>query len=488
MLPNLGWTLLGLFGGSLLLWRLAPGERRRIRFVWSLWVVALLLWLIATFLAPPPWIAEALTALEQVIALHIAVIILFHLILKRLRTPRILIELIIGAGYAAILLVLLTRTGVNLTGVLATSAVLTAVIGFGLQDLLGNLAGGLAMQVEQTIQEGDWIRTDQYYGQVRTIRVRHTVLETPDGDTILAPNSAITRSPVTLIGRIGAPGPIKHRKLVTFQLPYGGPSPSAIIESVNQALAASPIDGIATDPAPRCVIVDFHANHIQYGALVWMMRPRMEYLDISGVRVRISFALARSGAPLTAISQVVDLHTAAAPADPDAEDRLAALRRVEIFQSLSEEEAHQLAARLKKESFAPGEIVLRQGDDGDSLYILRRGRVRILLSGESGLSEQVASLSAGDFFGEMSLLTGEKRTATAIAIEQADCYSVAKADLNALLNERPALASDISAVLVSRQTGLAAARDKLDVESERRREQQSQGNLLRRIKSYFGIR
>jgi small-conductance mechanosensitive channel/CRP-like cAMP-binding protein len=486
--PNLGWTLLGLFCGSLLLWRLAPGEQRRIRFVWALAALALTLWLIATFLSPPSWIAEAVTALEQVIALHLAVVVLFDLLLKRLRTPRILIELTIGAGYAAILLVLLTRVGVNLTGLIATSAVLTAVIGFGLQDLLGNLAGGLAMQVEQTIQEGDWLRTDQYLGQVRSIRVRHTVLETPDGDTILAPNSAITRSPVTLLGRTSAGGPIKHRKLVTFQLPYSGPTPSAVVDAVNQALAASPMDGIATDPAPRCVIVDFHPYHIQYGALVWMMRPGMEYLDISAVRMRITFALERSGFPLTSISHAVDLHTNVAPAGSDAEDRLAALRRVEIFQSLSEEEAHQLASRIKKESFAPGEIILRQGDDGDSLYILRRGRVRILLSGPSGLSEQVASLSAGDFFGEMSLLTGEKRAATALAIDQADCYSVAKADLNALMNERPALAGDISSVLVNRQMGLAAVRDKLDEESERRRELQSQGHLLGRIKSYFGIR
>jgi len=484
--PNWGWTLLGIL--SLLLWRLAPGERRRIRLVWALMALAIMLWLIGIYLSPPPWIGEAVTALEQVIALHIAVVLLFDVLLKRLRTPRILIELTIGVGYAAIVLILLTRVGVNLTGLIATSAVLTAVIGFGLQDLLGNLAGGLAMQVEQAIQEGDWIRADQYFGQVRSIRVRHTALETPDGDTILAPNSAITRSPVTLLGRSSAGGPIKHRKLVTFQLPYSGPTPSAIVEAVDQALAASPMDGIATEPAPRCVIVDFHPHHIQYGALVWMMRPGMEYVDISGVRMRISFALARSGASLTSISHVVDLHTTAAAADPDAEDRLAALRRVEIFQSLSEEEAHQLASRMKKQSFAPGEIILHQGDDGDSLYILRRGRVRILLSGASGLSEQVASLSAGDFFGEMSLLTGEKRTATALAIEQSDCYSISKADLNALLNERPTLAGDISSVLVNRQTGLAAARDKLDAESERRRELQSQGHLLGRIKSYFGIR
>ena len=376
----------------------------------------------------------------------------------------------------------------NLTGIIATSAVATAVIGFGLQDLLGNLAGGLALQIEQTISEGDWIKTDQYFGQVRSVRVRHTALETPDGDTVLAPNSAITRSPVTVLGRTSAGGPLKHRRLVTFQLPYDGHNPSDIVEAVDRALAASPMDGIAAAPPPRCVILDFNPQHVQYGALVWMQRPGLEYLDISGVRTRISFALARAGAPLVSISHVVDLHTGAAPAQGDSVERLAALRRIEIFRALHEDEAWQLAVRMKKESFAAGEVILRQGDPGDSLYILQRGRVRILLSAGTGLTEQVASLGPGDFFGEMALLTGEKRTATVAAIEQVDCYSLAKPDLSVLLSERPTLAEDISAVLTNRQTGLAAARAKLDEAEQGQRQVSKQRDLLTRIKNYFALR
>jgi len=142
---------------------------------------------------------------------------------------------------------------------------------------------------------------------------------------------------VTVIGRTAARGPIKHRKLVTFQLPYGGHSPSSIVETVDRALAASPMEGIADDPPPRCVVVDFNPQYVQYGALVWMLRPGMEYLDISRVRTRISFALARAGAPLVSISHVVDLHSHAPNGEPDLADRLDALRGVEIFSSFSEE-------------------------------------------------------------------------------------------------------------------------------------------------------
>ncbi len=219
-------------------------------------MVAILLWLTTRLSEAPRWIAEVDRALAEIIVLHLGVILLFHVALGRLRLPRILSELAIGAGYIAIFLGLLTRTGVNLTGIIATSAVATAVIGFGLQDLMGNLAGGLVLELEQAISEGDWIRVDHFVGRVRTVRMRHTALETPDGDTVLAPNSMLIRSPVTVLGRIvGAGLPIRSRRLLSFQLPYGF-SPPAVIEAVEQALRATPMEGIAADPAPRCILVD----------------------------------------------------------------------------------------------------------------------------------------------------------------------------------------------------------------------------------------
>jgi CRP-like cAMP-binding protein/small-conductance mechanosensitive channel len=490
--PELGWTLLGLFGGSILLWWLAPAERRRIRFAWGLSVVALLLWLSAGLPKAPAWIAESALALEKVIGLHLAAVLLFRVILRRWRVPGILIEMTIGVGYIAIILALLARVGVNLTGIIATSAVATAMIGFSMQDVLANLAGGLVLEFEQSIAEGDWIRTDQYFGQVRSVRLRHTALETPDGNTVLVPNSAIIRSPVTVLGRTAANaiGPMKHRKLLTFQLPYRY-SPTAVTAAVEHAMMASPMEGVAADPRPRCVILDFNPMYVQYGTLVWLMRPAMEYVDVSGVRTRITFALTRMGAPLIPISHVVDLRPKKPAQDSsgaEESERVAALRSLEILNSLSEEETQHLASRMKKVSFAPGEVILRQGDEGDSLYILTRGRVRVLLTNEAGLSEQVATLTPGHAFGEMSLLTGEKRNATVAAMEEVDCYCVVKPDLQALLAERPSLAEEISAVLEQRELGLAAARDKLDAESIRQQQMQRGGDLLSRIRTYFAVR
>jgi len=483
MSPTFDWALAALpvlACASLVVWRIAPPARRRVRFVCALLVTTVLLRLCEMLPAAPRWIRESEIAFEELIVLHLVVIVVFHVALSRFRAPRILSDLAIGAGYVAVFLTTLTRVGVNLTGIIATSAVATAVIGFGLQDILGNLASGLVLEMEQGIASGQWIRTDQYLGQVRTVRMRYTALETPDGDTVLAPNSALVRSPVLVYG---AP----HRKLVTFQLPYGH-NPPEVIRAVDEALSSSPLDGIAAEPKPRCVVVEFHPQHVQYGALVWIMRPGLEYLDLSGVRTRISFALGRIGAPLVSIPYLLDhRHETAPQEDAETAAAMAALRGIEFFRNFEETELRPLAANMKSQSFAPGEAILKQGEPGDSAYIVKRGSVQILLSNGSGLSGEVARAGPGDFFGEMSLLTGENRTATVKALDQVDCYRLSKPDLDPVFAARPELAEHISAMLAERHAGLESVREKLDGEAERQREAQSRKDLLSRIRRYFAL-
>src|SRR5439155_8677780 len=99
-------------------------------------------------------------------------------------------------------------------------------------------------------------------------------------------------------------------------------SPTTVTAAVEQSLMASSMEGTAEDPQPRCVILDFNPLYVQYGALVWLTRPGMEYIDVSRVRTRITFALSRLGAPLTPISHVVDLRRERAAGDsPDAEQQ-----------------------------------------------------------------------------------------------------------------------------------------------------------------------
>src|SRR5690606_1306617 len=121
--------------------------------------------------------------------------------LLHVQLPRIATDVITGAGYVIAALFLLSRAGVNLSGIIATSAVITAVIGFSMQDTLGNLMGGLALQLENSLHPGDWIDVEGKVGRVLEVRWRQTSIETRDWETIVVPNSVLAKSTFTILGR-----------------------------------------------------------------------------------------------------------------------------------------------------------------------------------------------------------------------------------------------------------------------------------------------
>ena len=150
------------------------------------------------------------------------------------------------------------------------------------------------------------------------------------------------------------------------------------------------------------------------------------------------------------------------------------LRRTPIFRLLDDPGLFELGARLRHLSFAPGELILRQGDAGDSMYFVNAGQVAINYVGADRSEVLVAVISAGDFFGEASLLTGVPRNANAIALTGVDCYELDKAGLEGIISKRIDLAEDMSVVMAHRQMELDMTRDKLDLETARLREAESQ--------------
>ena len=135
--------------------------------------------------------------------------ILFDLAGRRLHIPKILRDLSVTIASAVAMILILSRSGVNLLSIITTSAVLTAVIGLALQDTLGNLLSGVAMQLESSIAIGDWIRLDERaIGKVLEIRWRSTVIRTKNDDLVVIPNAILTKGVVTVFNshHFGAAG------------------------------------------------------------------------------------------------------------------------------------------------------------------------------------------------------------------------------------------------------------------------------------------
>ncbi len=501
-MTGLHWVVLAFLAASALLFVLVPRERSRIRTAVVLFALAfaglfasgtLLSYGVPENASAYRWIRWASLIIESMAIINVASVLLFDVLLGAVHVapPRIMRDLLIAFAYIIIVITLLTHSGVDLTGIVATSAVITAIIGFSLQDTLGNVMGGMALQMERTISVGDWVRIDQQEGQVKEIRWRQTSIETRNWDTVVIPNSVLMKGQVTLLGR-RAGFARQHRQWVYFNVDFRF-APTDVIETVETALRAEPIENVAREPAAHCIVSEFRDSYAIYAARYWLTDLALTDPTDSIVRARIYFALRRAGIPLSIPAQSLFITEEGESRrkrkrDEDIERRVEALQRVELFHTLTEDERRELAARMSVAPFVRGEAMTRQGMEAHWLYIITKGEaeVRVAVDG-SQLSEKVATLRASDFFGEMGLMMGEPRSATVIARTNVECYRLDKDAFNSILRRRPEIAEDISHVLARRRVELEAVREDLNEESKRLRMRRAQGDLLNRIRNFFTL-
>ena len=274
----LPWVALFFISAALVLFIIRPAERMRIRTALLLFALSLIGFVVAAALLsngiPPThssfkWVRWAARFFQWIALVNVAGVFVFEVFLDalRLKPPRIMRDLLLALTYIVVGITILSKD-VDLTGIIATSAVLTAVIGLSFQDTLGNMMGGMALQLEGSIGVGDWIRIDGQEGMVKEIRWRHTSIETRNWDTMVIPNSALMKSHVTILGR-RAGQPRLHRQWVYFNVDFRY-SPAEVIDIVETALRAEPIPNVAPEPQPNCVLMDFKESFGSYAVRYWL--------------------------------------------------------------------------------------------------------------------------------------------------------------------------------------------------------------------------
>jgi small-conductance mechanosensitive channel/CRP-like cAMP-binding protein len=437
------------------------------------------------------WTQWATSLIIGLAVVNVASIFIFDVVLQRFDIPRILRDILTGLTYLIVGIILLTKTGVDLTGVIATSAVLTAVIGLSLQESLINVIGGITLEIDNTINVGDWIQFDKYEGRVKEIRWRQTSIETRNWDTVVIPNSLLLKGTFVILGK-RSNSPLQHRMWVYFNVDFRY-SPSEVIESVEAALRAEPIANVAQEPPINCIAYDFKDSFINYAVRYWLTDMAVDDPTNSIVRTRIYAALKRQNIPLSIPAQArfiteEDSIRNEQKFEKEVNHRVEVLRDVELFQTLTEEERRELAERLSVAPFVAGEAMTRQGAEAHWLYVITKGEGEVRVSiDSSGLSKAVATLKSGSFFGEMGMMTGEKRSATVVAITDTECYRIDKDAFQNIIRRRPEIAEDISHVLANRRVLLDAAREGLNEEVAKQRLKSTQGDLLKRIRDFFLI-
>ena len=497
-LLHLGGVAVAIVLVGLLVGRLAPGKRKRMRRTLLPFVLYFLSLAAGLLLgqAGHPWAKHVLFAarlLETLILVNLGAITLFDLLLPRVGivVSNLITDLIIAAAMV-VATVVLAET--NLDKLLAGSAVITVVLGVALQATLSNLIGGVALQLSDAIRVGDWVQVGTTQGKIKEIRFRHTFIETRDWDTLIVPNSVLLTQNVTILGR-RQDQPIQHRMWVYFNVDFRY-SPADVIRVVEDALRGAPIQFVAADPPPNCICFDFARDRrdsfAYYAVRYWLTDLAADDPASSLVRVRLYSALKRANIPLALpaatvfVTQDDDAH-AERKALREHAKRLKCLDNVELFNPVIFEEKNELARRLVPAPFAKGEVITREGMEAHWLYILVEGQVEIRIGGVGENQTAITTVDAPSFFGEMGLMTGEKRTATVVARTAVECYRLDKAAFNQILLERPEIAQEMSGILAHRRVGLAAARENLDAEGRRLRLAREHGHILAGIQRFFGL-
>jgi CRP-like cAMP-binding protein len=404
----------------------------------------------------------------------------------------VLRDLTVAGGYVGVGMWLLSRYGVTLSSIVATSAVMTGVIVFSLQDSLSNILGGLVLQIDQGISVGDWVKIDQTAGKVKEITWRHVAIETRNWDTVIIPNSVLIKSQVLIQGQ-RAGQPLQERRWIWFNVDFRVP-PTEVIRVVTEALVTEPVENAAADPPANCLLMGFQESYCQYAARYWLTDLLKDDPTDSLVRSRIYFALERAGIPLsvpalTAFVETQDQERAKLHHEREIAQRLSALdlARVELFSQMNDDERRTLAERLRYTPFMKGEMMTRQGAEAHWLYILTKGSAEVIVSTDTGVHKTVTILHGGDFFGEMSLLTGEPRTASLKALEDSETYRLGRADFDDILHGRPEIAHYLSELLARRKVEIEAVRHDLDAEARAELMKGQQQSIFAKIHKLFGL-
>lgn len=353
----------------------------------------------------------------------------------------------------------------SVTGFLATGTVVAAVLGLALQETLGNLFAGIALHLENSFSPGDVVRSGEHFGIVEAVRWRGTRLRTFNNNLIIVPNSMLARERLEVYPR-------NNFNARVLQLGVDcNAAPATVIAVLTQA--AANVEGVVQEMPCLARLAAFGDSavtyEIKYFTADYSMRDRID----ADIRKAAWYALRRNSIPLALPIRAVHRYEAPSQPLPEPEEIRRRLAGIDILSPIAPEVQQTIADAARVHIYSKGETIIRHGAEGDSMFIVHDGSVSVRAD-----DAEIARLGPGDFFGEMALLTGERRAADVVARTDVVAVEIAREALRPVLQDLPELAAAISAKVMER-------RDKLD--ARREEEPDEQASMLDRIKAYFGL-
>ena len=361
------------------------------------------------------------------------------------RMPKLLRDLTIWGIYVVIFLILMKTLfpKTDLTVFVTTSAVVSFILGFALQDTLSNLFAGLALHFEGSFALGQWISFEDWEGEVAGITWRSIKIRTFENDYVIIPNSTIAKSELTNYSQ-----PTKlHIQKLPIGVHYDTP-PGKLKKVCLEVL--DKVDGILANPPRTIQLVKYNDFSIDYEIRFWIRDYARYKIIRDEVYSLLWYYFKRENIIIPFPIRTIHMPE---KEDPEAiiERELDHLRKVDFINAFNDDEIRIILDSSQPMVFAEGEVIVEQKKSNDTFFIIKSGLVEVVAEDTRGYKKIVAKLSEGEYFGENSLFTGENANATVMAKEDTELATFSKKVFEEIIVSNPKVAEQISKIVSERE-------------------------------------
>jgi small-conductance mechanosensitive channel/CRP-like cAMP-binding protein len=398
--------------------------------------------------------------------------------------PHFLREVVGGIIFLIVLLFVLSygyHAETQLKGLLAGSGVVAIIVGFAGQNLFAGIIGGISIQINRPYKVGDWLQVGERFAEVMEINWRSTRLRTNDNIYLDIPNNEMVGHAIV---NLHYPTEV-HAMRIRVGVEYKN-RPNRVKDALFRA--ASTADGVLAEPKVKIFLVDFAEFAAIYEIKFYMgNHSRINEIN-DAVRTNVWYELKRQDITIPFPIRTLQLERRAVrPVQEDYDEARSILRDEPLFECLSDAQIDNLVKEARLNCFGRGESVIQEGAEGDSMFVLLRGAAQVSVS-KNGSLIPVATLNAGDCFGEMSLLTGERRMATVQA--KSDCYvlEIGKPVMAEVIRDSPDCLQRLSELLARRKLETEGiVKEVAHTDEQVLKQRQYTATFLNRLRTFFEL-
>jgi small-conductance mechanosensitive channel/CRP-like cAMP-binding protein len=364
---------------------------------------------------------------------------------RTMAVPRIVWNVLEVIAYVVAVYVILAFVFEQpMTGFIVSSSVVVGVVGLALQPILGDVIAGIGLSIERPFSIGDWIEMeDGSMGEVVNMDWRATEIKTWNNTVLLVPNGKLASATIHNYDRPdGLYG-------YWFYINIARTVPPDLVRRLLLE-AALKSETVLDNPAPVVFVSDSETRPMRYMIYVYCESYRKSFAATDQIMRNAWGLFTKAGFNFAASPQDIEFHRR----DPHEASDLEAsvlLKEVALLEPLTDEERAKLANEGIHHAFLPGDKITEEEETGDSMFIILSGMVLVQRRVSDGRTLDLARLGTYDYFGEMSLLTGEPRSASVIAYTECQVLEVDKKSLEPLLVRRPDLARQIAEIMAERK-------------------------------------